>query len=132
MALQFSTTVRNAELDAVETAIGGTAVLKIWTGTPPADCSTADSGTLLVTITLPADWMAAASAGAKSKSGTWSASASGTGTAGYYRIYESTATTCHIQGVVSTSGAEINLDNTSINSGQTVTISTYTWNAPNA
>jgi hypothetical protein len=71
MALQYSTTVRNAKLDAIETAIGTSAILKIRTGAAPADCGTADSGTVLATATLPSDWMAAASCGAKAKSGTW-------------------------------------------------------------
>lgn len=43
MAFQFSTTARNAALDAIETAIGTSAVLKIRTGTVPADCGTADA-----------------------------------------------------------------------------------------
>ena len=70
MALQFSVTVRNARLDAVETAIGASAVLKIRSGAAPANCATADSGTVLATCSLPSDWMAAASSGSKAKSGT--------------------------------------------------------------
>ena len=60
MALQYSVTVRNAQLDAFETAIGTSAVLKIRTGSVPASCATADSGTVLATCSLPSDWMAAA------------------------------------------------------------------------
>ena len=71
MAFQFSTTARNAALDAIETAIGTSAVLKIRSGSVPADCGTADAGTVLATLTLPSDWLAAASGGSKSKSGTW-------------------------------------------------------------
>lgn len=128
MTLQYSTNVRNAMLDAFESTTGATAHLKIFTGTAPADCSVADSGTLLVEMTLPSDWMAAAASGAKAKSGTWSGTASATGTAGYFRIYDSTVTTCHQQGTVTATsgGGDIELDNTSINSGQTVTISTFT------
>ena len=71
MTLQYSTTVRNAKLDAIETAIGTAAVLKIRTGSAPANVATADSGTVLATLTLPSDWLAAASSGSKAKSGTW-------------------------------------------------------------
>jgi hypothetical protein len=71
MALQFSDTVRNARLDAIETAIGVSAVLKIRTGAAPANCAAADTGTVLATLSLPSDWMAAASGGSKAKSGTW-------------------------------------------------------------
>ena len=69
MALQLSAAVRNAMLDAIETTIGTSAVLKIRTGAAPASVATADSGTVLATLTLPSDWMAAASSGSKAKSG---------------------------------------------------------------
>ena len=78
MTIQLSTAVRNARLDAIESTAGATAKLRIYSGAAPADAATAPSGTLLVDMTLPADYMAAASAGSKAKSGTWS----GTGTAG--------------------------------------------------
>ena len=37
MTFQYSAAVRNAKLDAVETATGLTAVLKIFSGAEPAD-----------------------------------------------------------------------------------------------
>lgn len=132
MALQYSVAVRNAKLDAVETAIGASAKLRILTGSPPSDCSQAESGTLLVEMTLPSDWMAAASGGSKAKSGTWQGTASGTGTAGYFRIVDNAGTTCHAQGTVGTSGTDMIIDNTSIASGQTVTVTSFTLNAANA
>ncbi len=132
MTISFSTAVRNAGLDSFETTVGTSAVLKIWTGSAPASANAADTGTALVSITLPSDWMAAAASGAKSKSGTWSASASAFGTAGYFRIYASDGTTCGMQGTCGTSGTDMILDNTSINSGQTVTVSTFTLTAGNA
>ena len=129
MALQFSTTVRNARLDAIETAIGTSAVLKIRTGSAPADVATADSGTVLATITLPSDWMAAASSGSKAKSGTWQdTSADATGTAGHFRIYASDGTTAHLQGTVTLTagGGDLTLDNTSIAAGQSITVTGFT------
>ena len=80
MAFQFSTTARNASLDAIETAIGASAIMRLRTGAVPANCGAADSGTVIATINLPSDWMAAASGGSKAASGTWqdaSADASG-------------------------------------------------------
>ena len=133
MALQFSTTVRNARLDAIETAVGVSAVLKIRTGAAPADCATADSGTVLATLSLPSDWMAGASGGSKAKSGTWQdASADATGTAAHFRLYASDGTTCHMQGTVGTSGADMIVDNTSLAAGQPFTINTFTINEANA
>ena len=135
MALQLSTAVRNALLDAIETAIGGSAVLKIRSGAAPSSCATADSGTVLATLSLPSDWMAAASSGSKAKSGTWEdSSADAAGTAAHYRIYASDGTTCHLQGTVTATGGggDLTVDNTSFAAGQSFTITSYSWTAPNA
>lgn len=133
MSLQYSVAVRNAKLDVVETTIGTSAVLKMRTGTVPADCATADSGTVLASLSLPSDWMAAASSGTKAKSGTWSATAVATGTAGYWRLYASDGTTVGAQGTITATGGggDMTLDNTSIASGQTVTVNTFTLTAGN-
>lgn len=128
MAVQLSVAVRNARLDAIETTIGTSAVLKIRTGAAPADVATADSGTVLASLTLPSDWLAAANSGSKAKSGTWQdASADATGTAAHFRIYASDGTTAHLQGTVTATGGggDLTLDNTSIASGQSVTISSF-------
>lgn len=135
MALQYSVSVRNAQLDAFETAIGASAILKIRTGSAPATCATADSGTVLATLNLPSDWMAAAASGAKDKSGTWEdAAADATGTAAHFRIYASDGTTCHAQGTITGTGGggDMTLDNTSVATGQKVTISSFTLSAGNA
>lgn len=135
MPINYSTTVRNAKLDAVETAIGTSPILRIRSGTKPATCASADTGTVLAEMTLPSDWMAAAASASKAKSGTWQdTSANATGTAGHFRIYDSTGTTCHIQGSVTATGGggDMTLDTTSITSGGVVSISTFTLNAGNA
>lgn len=135
MAVKFSTGVRNARLDAIESTVGTTAVLKIRTGAAPADVATADSGTVLVTMTLPSDWLAAASSGSKAKAGTWQdTSADATGTAAHFRIYASDGTTAHMQGTVTATsgGGDMELDNTSIASGQSVTVTTFTLTDGNA
>ena len=131
MTVQLSTAVRNAQLDSVESTTGTLALLRILTGAQPADCATAESGTELIEIALPSDWMAAASGGTKAEAGTWSGTATGDGTAGYFRILDTAGTTCHMQGSVSTTGADMNLDNTSILTGQTVTISGFTLTGGN-
>jgi len=134
MAIQLSASVRNARLDSFETTVGTAAILRIRTGAAPADCSTADSGTILVAMTLPSDWMAAASAGAKAKTGTWSGTGAAAGTAAHFRIYDSAGTTCHLQGTVTATGGggDMTLDNTSIASAQTVTVSSFTLTDGNA
>jgi len=135
MAIQFSVGVRNARLDAIETTIGTSAVLKIRTGAAPANVATADSGTVLATLTLPSDWMAAASSGSKAKSGTWEdTSADATGTAAHFRIYASDGTTAHIQGTVTATsgGGDMEVDNTSFASGQAFTVTWFTLTDGNA
>lgn len=135
MALQFSTTYRNALLDALETTVSTSPILKIRSGAVPATCATADAGTVLASLTLPSDWMAAASAGAKAKSGTWQdTSADATGTAAHWRLYASDGTTCHAQGTITATGGggDMELDSTSIVATQTVTITTFTLTAPGA
>src|ERR1700747_3307670 len=114
MALQYSSTVRNNQLDQVESTTGTSAILYIRTGSPPSDCSQADSGSLLAPINLPSDWMNGGSSGSKTKLGTWSASASGSGTAGHFRIKDSGGTTCHVQGTCGQGSGDLSLDNTNI------------------
>jgi len=129
MAIQLSAAVRNAMLDSLETAIGVSAVLKIRSGSAPANVATADSGTVLATLTLPSDWLGAASGGSKSQSGTWSdSSADATGTAAHFRIYASDGTTAHLQGTVTATGGggDITVDNTSFASGQSFSITGFT------
>ena len=133
MAFQFSTTVRNAALDQIETTIGTAPTLEIRSGTVPANCAAADSGTVLATITLPSDWANAASGGSKTLLGTWQdSSADATGTAGHFRIKQ--GATCHIQGTVTATGGggDMTLDNTSLASGQQFTVTAFTLNAGGA
>lgn len=135
MAIQLSTAVRNAGLDTFESTTGTSAILAIMSGSAPANCGTAESGTRLATMTLPSDWMAAASGGTKAKSGTWQdTSADATGTGGYFRVYDSAGTTCHMQGTVTATGGggDMTLDNTSIAAGQSITITSFTLTAANS
>lgn len=135
MSIQLSTTVRNARLDAIESTISTTPVLRLRTGAPPATCATADSGTVVATMTLPSDWMAAAASGSKALSGTWQdTSADNAGTVGHFRIYDSAGTTCHIQGTVTISGGggDMTLDNNVVAAGQQITITSFTLTDANA
>lgn len=135
MGLQYSTAVRNARLDTVESTTGLSAVLKIRTGAAPANCAAADSGTVLATLALPSDWMQAASGGTKAMLGTWSdSSADATGAAAHFRIYASDGTTCHIQGTVTITGGggDMIVDNTSFATGQAFSITSFVLTAGNA
>jgi hypothetical protein len=131
MALQYSVAVNNARLDAVESTTGVSAKFRIYSGTVPANCAAAATGTLLAELILPSDWMNAASAASKTKLGTWTGTGAATGTAGYFRIVDSAGTTCHTQGTAGMSGTDAILDNSSIATAQTVTVNTFTLNSGN-
>lgn len=138
MTVSYSATVKNAKLDAIESTISTSPLLRIYNGTAPATADTALSGnTLLAEGTLPSDWMAAASTSSKAKSGTWTLtgqSGAGSGTTGtFFRIYASGGTTCHMQGTftVTGGGGDMTADNASIADTQTVTVNTFTITSGN-
>jgi hypothetical protein len=133
MALQFSDTVRNAMLDAIETAVGASPRLHLRTGAPPANCAARPRARCCATSPCrPTGW-AAASGGSKAKIGQWSGAGAAAGSIGHYRIMNAGATVCHEQGTVTTSGGggDMTVDNTSIAVSQAVTASAKTLNAPN-
>lgn len=129
MSITFAASVANAVLDAWETAIGVSAILKIRSGTKPTHTADASTGTVLATLNLPTDWMAAASGGSKAKSGTWQdASADASGTAAHYELCQSDGVTVVERGDVTVTGGggDLTLDSVSITAGQQVTITAYT------
>ncbi|OPZ46511.1 MAG: hypothetical protein BWY95_01726 [Bacteroidetes bacterium ADurb.BinA104] len=128
-------------------------VLKIYSGTRPSNAdATIGGATLLVTIsnagaTFVAGTVAggiefgASSSGAisKSSSETWQGTAVQTGTAGFFRFYANAtdaggADTDYIypriDGTIATSGADLNMTSTSIRSGASITVDTFTLTLP--
>ena len=135
MAVQLSVAVRNARNDAIETVIGASAVLKVRTGAQPATCAAADTGTVLATMNLPADWMAASAAGVKALLGTWQDTVlDATGTAAHFRIYATGGVTCGMQGSVTVTGGggDLQFDSVSFVAGGTATITAFNITDPNA
>jgi hypothetical protein len=132
MAVQLSVAARNARLDAIETTIGTSAILQIRSGAAPANCAAADSGTLLASLSLPSDWMAAAASGAKALSGTWQdLSADASGTIGHFRVKDSGGSVTHIQGTAGLAGDMVT-DAASTTAGQSFTVNTFTLTDANA
>lgn len=98
MPVQVSEQVRNAILDIIEATIGTNPILRIRTGTLPANPAAARSGTVLATINPGTDWMNAASGGVKTLLGTWQdASTDASGDPGHFEIMNSAGTVCHYQ-----------------------------------
>ena len=120
MALAYSTSVRNARMDAITSAIGTSGFLRIYDGARPASGGTAT--TLLAELTLSATAAPAASGGVLTfNSITQDSSANATGTATWFRIVTSGGVFV-IDGSVSTSGSDLNLTTTSITLGQPVSV----------
>ncbi len=132
MALQYSSNIYLGRLDLVESTTGASPKLRIFSGSAPANCAAADSGTLLAELTLPSDWMNAASGTTKTLLGSWTgtASAGSAATPTHFRIWNSGATVCHIQGTAGIGSGDLQVNGT-ITSGQTVTVSSFTLTAAN-
>lgn len=144
MTLRLSPGQRVAMLDAIFNGTGiniDSYILEIRSGAQPATADLAPTGTVLASITLPADSMAAAVSPAATiaKAGTWQdTSADATGTAGWMRIRASgdagttNNTDRRIDGAVTATGGggELELQNTSVALGQSVTITSATFTQP--
>ncbi len=115
--MQYATDIRNAKLDAIETIVGESPVLKVFDGAIPENCAAPDAGTVLATLALPVDWMEDAQGGSKSMAGEWrDTSADGTGTARYFRIYGGGV--CKIQGSCGLDDVDMVLDSVQFTAGQ--------------
>lgn len=124
MALGYVTTLRNAKLNAITTALGGSALLRIYSGTRPATGGTAT--TLLAELTCNATFAPAASGGVLTLNAiTQDSSADSTGTATWFRLLTSGAS-AQIDGNVGTSGSDLNLTTTSIVATQPVSVTSFT------
>ena len=121
-AAGYSTTLRNARLDAITTAVGNAGVLTIYSGTQPATCGTAT--TVLVNFTMGTPFAPAASAAVLSPTLPAATAASATGTASWARV-KTSGGTCVMDMAVGTSGTPLILNSLSITSGVNVTITSF-------
>ena len=130
MALAYSTTLRNARLDAISTAVGTAGKVRIYDGVRPASGGTVT--VLLAELTLAGAFAAAAGAGVLTVNAiTQDASADATGTATWFRVVTS-ANAFVIDGTVAASGSDLNLNTTSIVLGGPVAITSFTITTGNA
>lgn len=138
-AFKISNVAAKALADAFDDQvnIGSTAsVIDIRSGAQPADPDTAASGTLLATLTFSDPAFTAATDANPGGLLTASAitpdtSADATGTAGYFRIRATgTGADDVADGEIGTSGSDLNMNTTSITSGSTVSITSFTVTMP--
>jgi len=129
MALGYSATLRNAQLDQITTAVGASGKVRIYSGTRPATGGTAT--TLLAELPCSATFAPASSAGVLTLNALTTATAVASGTASWFRILTS-ANVAVVDGDVGTSGSDLNLNSTSITSGGNVSVTSFTITAGNA
>lgn len=131
MTVGMSSALRNSRLDAITTAAGASALLRIYDGTRPATGGTAT--TLLAELTCNATFAPAASGATLTLNAiTADSSANATGTATWGRIVKSDGTTHVLDCSVGTSGADINLNTTSIVTGASVSVTSAVFTEGNA
>jgi hypothetical protein len=124
--LKYSNGTRNAQQNGLITYAGSNALINIYAGGQPANANTAISGqTLLVTLTVTGSF-GTDSNGTITLSSVANGTAVATGTAAFFRITKSDGTTVVMDGSVAISDADLVLNNTSIATGQVVSISAGT------
>jgi hypothetical protein len=139
-ALRHSTGLKNFSLDSgINTAFDTTGIIRIYTGSPPANADAAPTGTLLGTLTLAAASFGAASGGVITAGAIGSdVSADATASAGWFRMKLSgdgdgiSATEKRMDGTVDTAGnsPDMVIDVTAIQIGGTIACSSLTYTAP--
>ena len=123
-------------------------VIRIYSGAAPADANAAESGVLLLKLTLSSGAVTPGAAangnnfddittGVLSKdTNVWSGVGLADGTAGYWRMYDNgeitgaVSTAKRMQGLCGTSGTAFVMSSTSIVTGATITLDTFTITQP--
>lgn len=147
MSFRLSTGMRNKLLDGGATGGYKNALnlgfIAILTGSQPTSPDSPATGTLLGTVSVNGAGTGltfdASVAGVLSKAAaeTWRFTGLADGTAGWFRHYapgdtitNTSTTAARIDGAIGTSGAELNLTNLAITTGQVNTCDTYTITQP--
>ena len=132
MSFQYGSTLRNNQVAQIQSTVGSSAALVIYTGTQPGSCAASATGTTLVTMSLPNPFLSS-TGGVATMSGSWSGTAVNPGVAGYFRILDGSLV-CHVQGStgLAGSGMDMILNNTTIATSGTVSVTTFSVTAGNS
>jgi hypothetical protein len=130
--LKYSVSLKNTRLNQIASAVGASGLLRIYDGTQPSSPDVAvGSQVKLAELTCNATAFApAASGGVLTASAISNANAIASGTASWFRL-TSNGGTAVIDGTVGTSASDLIIDNTSINAGQQVSVSSLTITSGN-
>ena len=130
MAVTYPDALRNAQLDQITARAGGSAKLKIFSGTRPANGGA--ETTKLAELTCNATFAPAASGGVLTLNAiSDDTSADATGTASWWRL-ESSGGTQVMDGNCGTSGSDMNMSTTSIVATARISVSSFTITAGNS
>lgn len=127
MALNYKDSLRNSRLDAITSALGTTASLEIFTGTPPGKTGgtfNADSGTPLVRMAMANPVAPGSSGGVLTFSTITTTNAVAGGTPGYFRMKTANsgaAATVIVEGTAGVGSGDLNF-NSVLTSGGAVSI----------
>jgi hypothetical protein len=120
--LKYSNGTRHAQNEGLITYAGTGAKICLYQGTAPANANTSiTTQTLLVTCVISGAF-GTDTDGTLTLGTVTSGTAIATGTANFFRVFKSDGTTVVMDGSVGTSGADLNLDTTTINITQSVNI----------
>lgn len=129
--LKFSASLKNLQQDAITTRVGASCLIDIMSGTQATNPDTAiGAQVILATLTGNVTFAPGAAAGVL----TLNSITNGTGTAGagagtvatWFRM-KTSGSVAHVDGTVGISGADLNLNNTNIATGQTVAVTNWTF-----
>lgn len=130
MAISFSSaTARVDRATSLNTTIGATAKLSLYSGTVPTDANSALSGnTLLVTLVGSATFGVVANASGVvtlTANAISTVNAVATGTATFGRLFKTDGSTLVLQFTVGTSGTDLVLNSAALTSGGPVSVTSF-------
>lgn len=129
--LKYSAVLKNAQQASITSTVGPNALLELYSAPQPANPDTAiGAQVLLGTLTCNATFAPAPAGGVL----TLNAISNGTGTAGagagtqatWYRL-KTSGGAAHVDGSVGIAGADLNLNNNNIATGQTISVTSVTY-----
>ncbi len=124
----FLLALRNTILNDITTSLSTSATFVIYAGVQPADVSSATTAanTVVASLAFPStNAFGSAAAGVLTANTITSDSTAAGGTAAWFSIQKSTGLRV-IDGSVGTSGADLNLNSTTVSTGAAVAISSFT------
>jgi hypothetical protein len=120
--LKYSNGTRHAQNEGLIIYAGTGSLINIYQGTQPTNANTAISTQTLLVSCVIAGVFGTDTDGTLTLGSVTTGTAVATGTASFFRVFKSDGTTVVMDGSVGTSGADLNLDTTTINVTQSVNI----------